>query len=66
MPALERFFHYRYLDVSTVKELAKRWKPEALEGFKKSGSHLAMDDILESIGELQHYRRTMFGLDDKV
>lgn len=63
MPNLERFFHYRYLDVSTVKELAKRWKPEALEGFHKSGSHLAMDDILESIGELKHYRRTMFGLD---
>lgn len=63
MPNLESFFHYRYLDVSTVKELAKRWKPEALDGFTKSGSHLAMDDILESIGELQHYRRTMFGLD---
>ncbi|WP_417526825.1 oligoribonuclease [Marinomonas shanghaiensis] len=64
MPKLEAFFHYRYLDVSTVKELAKRWKPEALEGFSKSGSHLALDDILESIGELKHYRKTMFGLDD--
>ncbi|MCW8355478.1 oligoribonuclease [Marinomonas pontica] len=66
MPQLEAFFHYRYLDVSTIKELARRWKPEALEGFSKSGSHLALDDILESIGELQHYRRTMFGLDDNV
>lgn len=64
MPKLEAFFHYRYLDVSTVKELAKRWKPEALEGFSKSGSHLALDDILESIGELKHYRKTMFGLGD--
>ena len=64
MPKLEAFFHYRYLDVSTVKELAKRWKPEALDGFSKSGSHLALDDILESIGELKHYRKTMFGLDD--
>lgn len=64
MPKLEAFFHYRYLDVSTVKELARRWKPEALEGFSKSGSHLAMDDILESIGELKHYRHTMFGLKD--
>ena len=64
MPKLEAFLHYSYLDVSTVKELAKRWKPEALDGFSKSGSHLALDDILESIGELKHYRKTMFGLDD--
>lgn len=64
MPKLEAFFHYRYLDVSTVKELAKRWKPEALEGFEKKGAHLAMDDIIESIEELKHYRKTMFGLDD--
>lgn len=63
MPKLEAFFHYRYIDVSTIKELARRWKPEALEGFKKKGSHLALDDILESIGELQHYRKTMFGLE---
>ena len=63
MPKLEAYFHYRYLDVSTVKELARRWKPEALEGFSKSGAHLALDDILESIGELKHYRKTMFGLD---
>lgn len=64
MPKLEAFFHYRYLDVSTVKELAKRWKPEALEGFEKKGAHLALDDIIESIEELKHYRKTMFGLSD--
>ncbi|MCO4784476.1 oligoribonuclease [Marinomonas atlantica] len=62
MPKLEAYFHYRYLDVSTIKELAKRWKPEALEGFEKSGAHLALDDIIESIEELKHYRTTMFGL----
>ena len=62
MPALEAFFHYRYIDVSTIKELAKRWKPEALDGFVKQGSHLALDDLMESIGELQHYRKTMFGM----
>lgn len=56
MPELEAFFHYRNIDVSTIKELAKRWRPEVMEGFTKSGSHLALDDILESIGELQHYR----------
>lgn len=63
MPKLEEFFHYRYIDVSTIKELARRWKPEALDGFTKTGAHLALDDIMESIGELQHYRKTMFGLD---
>lgn len=62
MPELEAFFHYRNLDVSTVKELARRWKPEALEGFKKKGAHLALDDIRESIAELQHYRKTLFEL----
>lgn len=62
MPKLEAYFHYRYLDVSTIKELTKRWKPEALEGFEKSGAHLALDDIIESIEELKHYRTTMFGL----
>jgi len=56
MPELEAFFHYRNLDVSTLKELAKRWNPKALEGFSKKGTHLALDDIRESIGELQHYR----------
>ncbi len=58
MPQLEAFFHYRNLDVSTLKELAKRWKPQALDGFKKSGTHLALDDIRESIAELAHYRLT--------
>ncbi|WP_299977541.1 oligoribonuclease [uncultured Pseudoteredinibacter sp.] len=56
MPELEAFFHYRNLDVSTIKELAKRWRPSALEGFSKQGSHLALDDIRESIAELKHYR----------
>jgi oligoribonuclease len=56
MPELEEFFHYRNLDVSTLKELAVRWKPEALAGFKKKGTHLAMDDIRDSIAELAHYR----------
>ena len=56
MPGLEAFFHYRNLDVSTLKELAARWAPAVKEGFKKKNSHLAMDDILESIAELQHYR----------
>lgn len=58
MPALWSFFHYRNLDVSSVKELAKRWNPSALEGFKKRNVHLAMDDIKESIAELAHYRST--------
>ncbi|MFD1384919.1 oligoribonuclease [Rhodanobacter aciditrophus] len=62
MPKLEAYFHYRYLDVSTLKELAKRWKPEALEGFEKTGAHLALDDIIESIEELKHYRKTIFNL----
>lgn len=56
MPALEDFFHYRNLDVSTLKELARRWKPEVLAGVKKSSAHLALDDIRDSIVELRHYR----------
>lgn len=56
MPELEAWFHYRHVDVSTIKELAARWKPEIYEGFKKKGSHLALDDILESIEELTYYR----------
>lgn len=56
MPQLERYFHYRNLDVSTLKELARRWAPEVLDGVTKTGSHLAMDDIRDSIAELQHYR----------
>ncbi len=56
MPELEKYFHYRNLDVSTLKELAARWAPEVKNGFKKQSSHLAMDDIRDSIAELQHYR----------
>ena len=56
MPELEAFFHYRNLDVSTLKELARLWKPELVEGFIKKGAHLALDDILESIDELKFYR----------
>jgi oligoribonuclease len=57
MPELEAFFHYRNLDVSTLKELASRWKPEIMEGFVKKAAHLALDDVLESIDELKHYRK---------
>lgn len=56
MPKLEAYFHYRNLDVSTVKELAARWAPEIRDGFKKSGAHLALADIQDSIAELQYYR----------
>ena len=56
MPKLEDFFHYRNLDVSTLKELAKRWKPEILAGFKKAQAHTALADIHESIDELAYYR----------
>ena len=56
MPQLEAFFHYRNLDVSTLKELAKRWKPEILAGFKKAQAHTALADIHESIDELVYYR----------
>ncbi len=58
MKELERYFHYRNIDVSTFKELARRWNPEALKGFRKTGAHLAMDDIKDSIAELVHYRKT--------
>ena len=56
MPALEEYFHYRMIDVSTLKELARRWKPEIIKGFAKKNTHLALDDIRESIEELQYYR----------
>jgi len=56
MPELEAFFHYRHVDVSTLKELAKRWAPQVASGFTKQGSHLAMDDIRDSIRELEYYR----------
>jgi len=61
MPKLEAFFHYRNLDVSTIKELMKRWAPPNLmSGFKKGGSHLAMDDTRDSIRELRFYREAFF------
>lgn len=56
MPAFEDYFHYRNLDVSTLKELARRWKPDMAKGVKKHGKHEAMADIYESIEELKHYR----------
>jgi len=58
MPKLEQYFHYRNLDVSTLKELAKRWAPDVARGFNKKGTHLALDDIKESIEELKYYRST--------
>jgi oligoribonuclease len=60
MPELERFFHYRNLDVSTLKELARRWAPAVADGFVKQGTHLAHADIHESIRELRHYRTRLF------
>ncbi|EON93804.1 oligoribonuclease [Marinobacter lipolyticus SM19] len=62
MPELEGFFHYRNLDVSTIKELARRWRPDVLAGVQKKGSHLALDDIRDSINELRHYRENFFKL----
>ncbi|HMA10885.1 MAG TPA: oligoribonuclease [Steroidobacteraceae bacterium] len=60
MPQLERYFHYRNLDVSTVKEIARRWAPQLVAGFTKQASHLALADIHDSIRELQFYRRQLF------
>jgi oligoribonuclease len=57
MPDLEAFFHYRMIDVSTIKELARRWNKPVYEGFKKEAKHMALEDIRESIGELKHYRQ---------
>jgi oligoribonuclease len=62
MPDFEDYFHYRNLDVSTVKELARRWKPEVLDKVVKTGAHLAMDDIRESIAELKVYQEHFFKL----
>jgi oligoribonuclease len=62
MPKLEAFFHYRNLDVSTLKELAKRWKPAILPGFKKQQAHTALADIHESIDELAYYREHFLAL----
>ncbi len=62
MPKFEAYFHYRNLDVSTLKELAKRWKPEAFTSFKKAQKHTALADVIESIEELAHYRKTFLAL----
>jgi oligoribonuclease len=62
MPALEAFFHYRNLDVSTLKELARRWKPAVLEGVKKAQAHTALADVHESIDELLHYRQHLLAV----
>jgi oligoribonuclease len=62
MPGLERFFHYRNLGVSTVKELARRWHPDVASGFTKESTHLALQDIRDSIEELRHYQRELFRL----
>ncbi|MFT6738312.1 MAG: oligoribonuclease, partial [Kangiellaceae bacterium] len=60
MPILETYFHYRNIDVSTIKELTTRWQPDIVKGFKKKGVHLALDDIIESIEEMRYYRETVF------
>lgn len=62
MPLLEQYFHYRNIDVSSIKELVKRWQPDIAKGFVKSGSHLALDDIKESIAELSYYRTHVFSI----
>jgi oligoribonuclease len=62
MPQLDAYFHYRNIDVSTIKELCARWQPEIAKGFKKKGVHLALDDIKESIEELRYYREHIFSI----
>jgi oligoribonuclease len=62
MPELEEFFHYRNLDVSSLKEMARRWAPDVCDGFTKESSHLAMNDIKDSIAELQYYRKTILSI----
>jgi oligoribonuclease len=64
MPKLEAFFHYRNIDVSTLKELAKRWRPDVYDGFKKQQKHTALADVHESIDELVHYRETFLKLQE--
>lgn len=66
MPEFERFFHYRNLDVSTLKELSRRWNPEVYRGVVKKGRHEALADIYESIDELKHYRETFLKLGEGV
>lgn len=62
MPRLERYFHYRNLDVSTLKELARRWAPQVLAGVTKDSAHTALSDVRDSIAELRHYRRHLAAL----
>jgi oligoribonuclease len=64
MPRLEAYFHYRNLDVSTLKELAKRWRPDVYNGFKKQQAHTALADVHESIDELLHYREQFLRLEN--
>ncbi|MGC1181432.1 oligoribonuclease [Legionella sp.] len=66
MPELAAFFHYRNLDVSTLKELAIRWKPELLNGFTKESKHLALDDVKDSIAELVYYRQHFINLSEPI
>jgi len=66
MPKLEQFFHYRTIDVSTLKELARRWRPELLKGFEKRSKHEALADIHESIDELKYYRQHFINLPDAL
>jgi oligoribonuclease len=62
MPQLEGYFHYRNLDVSTLKELVRRWKPDVAKGFTKEGKHQALADIYDSLEELRYYRKTVFSI----
>ena len=64
LPELEQFFHYRNLDVSTIKELARRWRPDLIKKMKKKGVHLTLEDIRESIMELQLYKNEFFVLSE--
>ena len=66
MPSLEAFFHYRNLDVSSVKEIIRRWRPELIKGFNKQSSHLAMADIKDSIAELTYYRDVFFVMESQA
>ena len=66
MPELEAYFHYRNLDVSTLKELAARWHPDVSKGLTKQSRHLALDDVYDSIDELKYYRKILFAKDKKI
>ena len=66
MPKLEAYFHYRAIDVSTIKDLARRWAPHIEQGFKKTSSHIAMDDVKDSIRELKYYRDNFIKLADTI